>query len=63
MLSAIVFIISWIILWIIAFFYEIEFYFIPLFSLLITIAVSIPYYAHKILKELQASKNNSADSE
>ncbi|GEM_PF-6772369 len=52
MISVITFVISAFALWIYGFFYEIEFEMVFVFSLLISIAVSLPYYYHKISKDL-----------
>lgn len=52
MITIIAFIAAGLILWIIGFFYTIEFDTIILFSFLISVFISIPYYAHNILNRL-----------
>ncbi len=70
MITVITFVISTIALWIYGLFYEIEFEMVFVFSLLISIAVSIPYYYHKISKEfdeikekLEKDEKNQNDTE
>lgn len=52
MITVITFVISTIAFWIYGFFYEIEFEMVFVFSLLISIAVSIPHYYRKISEDL-----------
>ncbi len=49
-----------------ALFHEIEFIYVIILSLLTSICISVPYYAHKILKELRtgesADESNNTDN-